>query len=193
MDGVIITTPGNTKKKKINKKFIILAIVSFITLIGGILAGVFIVKSRQLFNQEASTPGGTVKVSISPENKTINAGDTFTSKIYLDSAGIAISAMTIQLEYPYQGDEPSITATDIQINSALLTDNWDFPIKSINSSNGKVLVRIAGFSNSISGFTTTGNQELATIAFKGNSSGSINLTFNQTDSKVTQKIDGVDI
>ena len=188
MEGSIVTT-----KKKGNKNLLIAVIITTITLVGGLVAGILLVGQKQFFRQKASVSGGVAKVYISPESKTVSVGETFSAKIYIDSSGIAISALTIQLEYPYTSSEPPISVTDVQINSALAVENnWDFPIKSITTSGGKVLVRIAGFSNSISGYTTTGQEELATITFKGNSAGTISASFNQSDSKITKKSDGSD-
>lgn len=188
MEGTIVTT-----QKKNKKGLFIAAIITTITLVGGLIVGILLVGQQQFFKQKAAVPGGIAKVYISPESKTISIGETFNAKIYFDSSNIAISALTIQLEYPYTGSEPSISVTDIQVNSALaVQNNWDFPIKSITTSGGKVLVRIAGFSNSINGYTTTGQEELATITFKGNSAGTISASFNQTDSKITKKSDGSD-
>jgi hypothetical protein len=188
MEGSIVTT-----KKKNSKGLLVATIITTITLVGGLIVGILLVGQQQFFKQKAAVSGGVAKVYISPESKTVNVGETFTAKVYFDSSNTAISALTIQLEYPYTSSEPPISVTDVQVNSALaVQNNWDFPIKSITTSGGKVLVRIAGFSNSISGYTTTGQEELATISFKGNSAGTISASFNQTESKITKKADGSD-
>lgn len=189
MEGTIVTS-----KKKSNKNLIIAAIITTLTLVGGLAAGILLVGQRQLFRQKASVSGGVAKIYITPESNTINVGDVFSAKVYFDSGSIAVSAMTVQLEYSYSGSEPPISATDVQINSGLIQNNWDFPsvLKTITTSGGKVVIRFAGFSNSISGYTTTGQEELATITFSGNSQGTINVSFNPTESKMTKKSDGTD-
>lgn len=178
----------NDKKNKI-----ITGAILFLVLTGGLIAGLLLVARPQLFQQKASVSGGVAKAYLSPESKDINAGDTFPVKVYFDTGGVAISAFMVQLEYSYSGSEPPITATSIDINQDLVTnDMWDFPIKSVNIVGGKAVIKIAGFSNSIDGFNSGGQKELATLNFRGNSTGSITVSFNSTESKITKKADGAD-
>ncbi len=184
------TLPPTSSNKK---KYIIIGIISLLVIIIGIVASIILMGKRQLVEQKASTPTGIAKVYISPESKTIEVGETFTSTVSFDSANIAISALTIQLEYIYQGSNPPISTTDIQINSILPVNNsWDFPIKSITNNEGKVVIKIGGYNNSQDGYTTSGREKLATISFKGSSIGSISVQFNPTESKITKKSSGVD-
>lgn len=189
MDTVL---PPKTSNKN---KYIIIAIITLVVLIVGVIAGLMLMGRQQLVEQEAAVPTGIAKVSLSPETKTLQSGESFSANVLFDSAGNAISALTIQLEYTYSGAEPPIVTTtdDIQINSKLPVDNlWDFPVKSVTTEGGKVLIKIAGFSGSISGYTSTGQEVLATINFEGVSPGSINVQFNPVESKITLKSDGSD-
>jgi len=187
MDTVL--PPKNSNKKKL----IIIATISVFVLIAGVVAGLFLLGQRQLIEQEASVPTGVARVTINPETKSVNVGETFTSNILFDTANTAIAAITIQLEYTFEGSSPPITVEDIQINSTLPVDElWDFPVKSARIEGNKVIVRIAGFSNSVSGYTTTGQENLATVTFKGQSAGTITAVFNPTESKMTKKSDGSD-
>ena len=187
------TILSSAKSSKNKKKYIIITVISLLVITIGVVAGIILMGKRQLVEQKASIPEGTAKVYIKPESKTIEGEETFTSTVLFDSGGIAISALTVQLEYTYQGSAPPISATDIQINSILSTDNsWDFPTKSINKSGGKVIIRIGGYNSSQDGYITSGEEELATINFKGDSPGSINVQFNPTESKITKKSDGTD-
>lgn len=185
------TLPPKSSKKK---KYIIFAVISTLVIVMGVVLGLILLGKRQLIKQKASVPGGIAKISISPETKTINEGKTFTANVFFDSAGVAVSALTTQIEYTYQGDSPPISATQVQINSTLPVEHeWKFPVKSISDDNGKVIIRIAGFCNSIDGYTTSGQEQLASISFKGDSPGSISVQFDPTESIITQKSNSSDI
>lgn len=187
MDTVL---PPKTSNRK---KYIIIAVISVLVLIVGVIAGLILMGRRQLVEQEASTPTGIAKVNITPSNKTVNQGDTFTANVTFDTANTAIAAITIQLEYPFQGDAPPISISDVQINSKLPVEElWDFPINSVKKEGNKIVIKIAGFSNSVSGYISSGEETLATITFKADAPGSITAQFDQTVSKITKKSDGAD-
>lgn len=182
------------KPKKSKKRLIIFALITLIVLSAGVIAGIVLVRQPQDIREKAAVPTGTAKLFITPETKTINAGDTFTATILFDTANIAISGLTVKLEYTYTGDAPPISATQIDINPDLVLDsNWDFPYKNISEAGGKVNIEIAGLSASVDGYTTSGQENLATITFKGNHAGTINVTFNSTESVIAGKDSEQDI
>ncbi len=176
------------KPKKNIKKTIIFAVVTLIVLSAGIVAGLLLVRQPQDFREKAAVPTGTARIYLTPETKTISAGETFTATILFDTAGIAISGLTVKLEYPYTGDEPPISATSVEINPSLVLDsNWDFPYKNITEEGGAGKIEIAGLSTSTAGYTTDGQENLATITFRGNRSGTINVSFNANESVIASK------
>jgi hypothetical protein len=187
------TTVVEKPKSKTNKYLLAIAVV--VVLILGLVAAIFLAQRNQNIKERASTPTGIAKVRLSPTTKTIEVGDEFESVIYFDTGGRAISAITVQLSYTYTGNEPPISTDDlIEIDSSLVLDSsWNFPIKTVTSQNGTTIIKIGGYNNSDSGFTSTGEQSLATLTFKGESSGSINVTFDSSVSKIAQKQGSQDI
>jgi flagellar basal body-associated protein FliL len=182
------------QNKKNETKKIIVAILGTLFLLSGLGVGLILVRQNQQIKEKAATSVGTVRLFLSPETKTVNIDQTFSVNILLDTAGRSISALTIDISYPYEGDSPPITVSDIQINSQLVIDgNWNFPIKTINTENKMTQIRIAGLNSSTQGYKTTGEETVATITFKALSQGSINPSFNPTTTKATEKSTGEDI
>lgn len=189
-----IQTTVPAKPKRNIKKTLVVSLVTLIVLSAGIIAGLLLVKQPQDIREKASVATGTAKLYITPETKTISGGETFTTTILFDTAGIAISGLTVKLEYPFTGSEPPISITNVEINpSLILDDNWDFPYKNFSEAGGTGKVEIAGLSASTSGYTTGGQENLATVTFKGNGAGTINVAFNATESVMASKTEGKDI
>ena len=189
--GVITSKPKGGKGKK---TIIILSLIVTVVVLGGLIATLLLLPKEQDIREEAAVPGGVAKVYITPETKTINAGESFQANILFDTAGITMSAITVHLEYLYEGDVPPITATVIQTSSTLVTDElWAFPIQSISEENGKGVIKIAGFSGSVTGYQTSGQEVLATITFQGLTPGSITTSFDTSGSIITSKENETDI
>jgi len=189
------TTTVVTPKKPTNKKNLVVVIISLVVLVIGLIAGLILIRSQQNVSEKASTSTGVAKVKISPETKTIKVGDSFNADIYFDTGGRSISAITILLTYTYSGSEPPITTEElVKIDSNLVLDgNWNFPIKSVATQNGTVQIKIGGFNKSQSGYTSSGEEPLASITFKGKSAGTITVSFDTSQSKITNKDDGADV
>jgi hypothetical protein len=188
-DDKIITQP----KKNRNKAILITALGTLL-LGGGLAVGILLVRQSQQIKEKAATSTGTVKVFLSPETKNTQVGQVFSVNVLLDTDGRYISALTLDLSYPYTGNTPPIEATDIQVSSNLVVSgDWNFPIKTINTDNQLVQIRIGGLITSSQGYKTTGEETVATINFKAQATGSINLSFNPTTTKATDKTTGEDI
>ena len=187
------TTVVNQPEKKKNKYLI--PIILIVVLICGLVTAIFLVQKNQNIQEKASVATGVAKVRISPVTKTLAVGEELAAKIYFDSGGRAISALTIQLSYSFSGSTPPISADDlIEIDSNLVLDSsWNFPIKTVTSQNGKTIIKIGGYNNSDTGYTSSGEVSLATITFKGESAGSINVTFDTSASLISQKEGAQDI
>jgi len=189
-----IQTTAVAKPKRNTKKTIIVSLVVLIVLCAGIVAGLLLVRQPQDIREDAAVATGTAKLYLTPETKTISKGETFTATVLFDTAGIAISGLTVKLEYPYTGSEAPISITNVEINPSLILDNnWDFPYKNFAKSGGTEKVEIAGLSASTGGYTTDGQENLATITFKGNRAGTINVVFNAMESVMAEKASGEDI
>lgn len=185
-----VVTP---KQTKFPTKLVVIGAV-ILVLVLGLIASLFLVRQNQNVKEEAATPTGVAKVFITPETKTVQVGEEFTAEILLDTAGQYISAMTIQLEYSYSGDEPPIDATEIQTSTDLVTNkDWSFPVKTTTTSGGKVVIRIAGFNKAQTGYKSTAEEKVATVKFEALANGKVNATFNSTESKVTSKTTTQDI
>jgi hypothetical protein len=181
------------KSTKLPTKLVVVGTVMLV-LVLGLIASLFLVRQKQNVKEEAATPTGIVKVFITPETKTVQVGDEFTADILLDTAGQYVSALTIQLEYSYTGDDPPIDATDVQTSTDLMTNKeWSFPVKTTTTTGGKVVIRIAGFNKSTTGFKSTGEEKVATVTFEALSNGKIDATFNSSESRVTSKTTTQDI
>lgn len=180
--------------RKSKSKTILISILSTFLLGAGLATGILLVKQNQQIKEKAAQPEGTVKVFLSPDTKTVEIDQNFSVNILLDTGGRYISALTIDLSYPYTGNTPPIEATDLQINSNLVVNgDWNFPIKTINTDNQLVQIRIGGLNSSIQGFKTTGEEVIATINFQAREAGSIKISFNPTTTKATDKSTGDDI
>jgi len=186
--------PTEESFKKKNHSKTIIAILGTLLLALSVAVGILLVRQNQGFREKAATSTGTVKVFLSPETKTVAVGETFTANVLLDTAGNKISALTVYLSYPYSGDTPPVAATDIQINSDLIVNqNWNFPIKSVNTGEDLMEIRIGGLTSSSDGYQTTGETVIATISFKAQAAGSITVSFDPTMTKATNKTTGEDI
>ncbi|QLG69839.1 MAG: hypothetical protein CH104c_0608 [Candidatus Woesebacteria bacterium] len=183
-----------TQSKKNRNKAILITALGTLLLGAGLAVGILLVKQSQQIKEKAATPTGTVKVFLSPETNSVQVGQVFSVNVLLDTDSRYISALTLDLSYPYTGDTPPIEATDIQVSSNLIVGgNWNFPIKTINTDNQLVQIRIGGLNSSSQGYKTTGEETVATINFKAQAAGSINLSFNPTTTKATDKTTGEDI
>jgi len=185
-----------TQTKKNRGKTILIAALGTLILTIGLAIGILLVRQNQQIRERAATPTGTVKVFLSPETKTVQVGQTFSVNILLDTSDRYISALTLDLSFPYSGDTPPLAVNDtgIQINSNLVVNgNWNFPIKIVNSENQLFQIRIGGLNSLSQGYKTTGEETVATINFKAQATGSVTLSFNPTTTKATDKSTGEDI
>ncbi len=174
------------------KKLLIAVIV--LLLVAGLAAGILLVSQPQILPKKASTPTGTATIRLNPETKTVAAGTTFPVQMSFTTGGQPISAVTVQLDYPYTGTEPPIAVSSIQLNAALLaTGEWSLPIHTVTTQNGHARIRIAAVNTSLAGFTATTESVLGTIVFQGNQTGTINVAFDATESKITNKGSGQDV
>jgi hypothetical protein len=190
MENVLPVQPA---KKNNKKKYIIGSVILGVLLLG-LAVALVLVGRQQLFRQEASTPTGVATIRISPTTKSITVGQQFSPEIFFDTAGRAVTAIGVQLEYTFTGGTPPITTADnIQVNSVLLSENWNFTVKSVETIANKVVIQIGGTNSDQQGYTSTGEIKLATLSMTGQAPGSIVVTFNQSLSKITSEDNGQDV
>lgn len=178
-----------------NTRNILIALGLIIIIGAGVVIATILVRNQQLLRREAAVPEGTTEVRLSPETGNITVGDTLPVDILFNTSGLPISAITIQLDYSYTGDEPPIVIEEpIIFNNAFVTSaDWSFPIKSFTYSNGSARLRIAGINTSFAGFSNNSFTKIATINLKANRVGSMTLNFDSTQSKITSKESAEDI
>lgn len=162
----------------------------------GTAIGLYLIRNQQLLQKSASVPGGPATVSISPSTMTLNQDDTFTATVSFNPGGVVTQAVALRLEYTYDASlsQPPITATAVTPDPTLAADSqWTFTANSYEYQNGTADIYIAAFNTSVAGFNSNSETSLATITFKANSPGTINVTFNPTDSVITSKATAEDI
>jgi hypothetical protein len=176
---------------------IILSILGILIIIGGVVAGVILIRQRQQLQKEAAVPGGQATVTVSPESGTFNVGETFTVSVFFNTAGISISSVNVRLRYPFTGVSAEITASNVQINSALTSSgDWNCPTKNVTSEGGNVNIDIGCANIGASGYSTNTNTLLATFDLTATRTPVNNptvSTFDPTNSIITQKSNGQDI
>jgi hypothetical protein len=176
---------------------VVLSILGVIVLVGGVVAGVFLIKQRQQLINKAAVPGGLATVSLFPTSGTFNVGDTFPVSVYFNTSGIAISGITIRLTYPYSGVSPEVTASNIFINPMIeRSSDWNCPTKTVSAEGGNVIVDIACANIGASGYSNNADTLLATFDLTVGKTPATNplvLRFDTSQSIITQKSNGQDI
>lgn len=133
-------------------------------------------------------------LSLSPTNKTVNVGDTFTISVLLNTAGQSIDGVDLKsLNYnPYnlQVINPNNGIASNQIQAGVLMPNT--LANSVDTVNGKIV-----FSQVTNGGSKyNGSGTLATVTFKTLVAGTVSPTFNFTSGATTDSnvaSGGVDI
>ena len=176
-----------------NKKKLIIALVILAVTVVGLIVALVIVGQTQIFKKKAAVEGGVATVRLNPTTKTVEVNETFTVDVLFNTAEREISAISVLLKYPFSGSEPPIMVNnDIQISSILL-DDWNFAVKRVVESDGEIHIEIGGFVNAQTGYTSTGEELLATLTFNSQSEGTINVDFDVSQSKITDQAEGQDI
>lgn len=181
-----------SKRVKIIASVAVLVVLSF-----GVVAGVYLINQQQEIREKAATPQGQATVSISPADGTLAIGQSLPVSIYFNTENIPISAIAVRVQYPYSGASPALTASNIQINSALLsTGNWTCPVKRVYTEAMNAHIDIACVNTSTTGFITSTNTLLATFTLTANSVPATNptvLSFDPVDTIITDKATGQDV
>ena len=165
--------------------------------IGGFVAGLALLRQRQEIREEAAVPGGQAQASLFPTSGNFKVGDAFPVNVFFNTANIAVSGVSVRLTYPYSGPTPEMEASDLLINSSLLTSgDWTCPTRAIQAQAGTVNIDIACANISASGFSSNTDTLLATFNLKVSRvplDQSVTVRFDPTKSVITRKSDGSDI
>jgi hypothetical protein len=178
-------------------KRIITALLLILVVAGGAIAGLVLLRQRTSVEQEAAVPGGVAEVSIFPTSGSFNVGDTFPISIYFNTANVAVSGIEIRLMYPFTGTTPEVTASDIEINPGLLSSgDWTCPTQDILQESGNVHIEISCANIAETGYATNTDTLFATLNLTINRTPPVSplrVTFDRTESVITQKSNGQDI
>ena len=184
----------SAKPKKSKKKYILLILLFTIFIFGGLVAAFLLIPRYQYIREKAAIPGGVAKMFLTPESKSVEAGESFQANILFDTSGYKASGLTLRLLYPFEGDQPPISASDISYNTDLVTDgSWEFPYQKIYTSANNIIIELAGLNNTTEGYATQGQEVLATITFQANKPGTITVAFDEEKSVIADKTSATDI
>ncbi len=176
---------------------VILAVLSVLLLVGGFVAGLFLIRQRQDIREQASTPTGQATVNLFPEEGTFDVGDTFPVSVRFNTANIAVSRVSVRLTYPYSGSTPELTTGEIEINPSLLSSgDWTCPTKNVTAQAGIVQIDISCGNFSAAGFSSNTDTLLATFNMNVERTPVIDpvvLRFDPTQSVITDKSSNQDI
>lgn len=180
-----------------NIKKIIISLLVILVSGGGIIAGLVLVRQKQELREKAAVPGGQAEVSLFPTTGSFDVGDTFPVSVYFNTANIAISGVSVRLTYSYFGATPEFVASNIEINSVLLSSgDWTCPTRNVTAEAGKANIDIACANISAAGFSTSSDTLLATFDFAVERTPAVDpvvVRFDPSMSVITQKSDGQDI
>src|SRR3990172_2334799 len=98
---------------------VVASILGVLVLIGGVVAGILLVRERQDLREKAAVPGGQARVSLFPTTGNFKVGDTLPVSIYFNTSDVSISSINVRLRYPFSGTTPEISASNVTINSVL--------------------------------------------------------------------------
>ena len=177
---------------------ILLIILGLFLVLASIIVTVFLVRQRQELRKKAAVPEGEATVSLSPASIIKDVGAPFPIQISFNTNGVAISAITVRLNYAYSETTApiEIEGNQIQISSAISTsEDWSCPIKQTSSSGGRYYIDIACINTNTAGYTTTTDTPLASfnlVAAKVPEINPIILEFDPQQSIITKKADGQD-
>ncbi len=175
----------------------ITAVLVILVAIGGFVAGLLLLRQRQELREKAAVPSGQAEVSLFPITGNYDVGDTFPVSVFFNTSSIAISGISVRLTYQYGGATPEFVASNIEINSALLSSgDWTCPTRNIAAQGGNLNIDIACANISAAGFTTNTDTLLATFNMtveRVPATEPVEVRFEPSQSIITQKSDGQDI
>lgn len=172
---------------KLKKALII--IISFVWIGAALAAGVWLVGRKQLFQKKASVPGGIATVRFDPETAIKNSGEILTVQIPFDTAGEAISGITVIIDLSAGDETAPFTVIGVQPNSVLANGGLDYRVTTFTD----LSVDIFAVSLEAGGFTPSGEVSLATVSLLAQAPGTTTAVFDPVRSMITRSGAGGDI
>lgn len=146
--------------------------------------------------KNASVPGGTVEVSISPTSRTLAAGESTTLTVTLDTKGTPISGIAARIAYPFAGTQPLLTASNPNPIISQQDSNWDCQVVSTTVGTNVVQIDLGCLYVAQSGFISSTPVTLESFTVTGGSATTatpFTLAFEPGSTVVTAKSNGEDI
>lgn len=170
-------------------KKVLIIIISFIWLGAGLAAGIWLVREKQLLGKKASVPGGTATVRFDPATAAKNSGEVLAVQIPFDTAGAAISGITVKINLTDGGGAIPFRVIGVQPNSVLAADGLDYRVATFTD----LSVDIYAVTLEEGGFTPSGEVSLATVSLMAQAAGTTTASFDPVRSMITQAGPGGDI
>lgn len=178
-------------------KKVLAALLIIIVAIGGFVTGLYLLRERQDVGEQAAVPGGDAVVSFSPDTGNFSVGDTITTGVYFNTAGIPVSGVAIRIMYPFDGLTPAISVASITMNSTLLsTGDWTCPVQDSVQEGSNVVIEIACANNTASGYVANQDTMLAELALRierAPETSPLTVRFDPAESVITRRSDNEDI
>lgn len=146
--------------------------------------------------KNASVPGGTVEVSISPTSRTLAAGESTTLTVTLDTKGTPISGIAARIAYPFSGTQPLLTASNPNPIINQQDSNWDCQVVSTTVGTNVVQIDLGCLYIAQSGFissTPITLESFTVTAGTATTATPFTLAFEPGSTVVTAKSNGEDI
>lgn len=119
----------------------------------GVIVSLFLLNRPQDIRQQAAVEGGTAQIKITPTTANLKSGESTTATVSFSTEGTWIEGLTVQLQYPYTGDQSPLTASELTIDPALeASGRFNCSVKKIVSTTNPITIdvgctTIAGYSN----------------------------------------------
>jgi hypothetical protein len=157
-----------------------------------VLTLVFTLLSVVIHPSYAVVSGGTGKVILTPQAATLPVGSSQNIVLHINTAGTAVSSISIRATFPVSSNDLEVIS--ITPNNDLVALGWTFPIKTATTVGGTTTIDIGALNFTTTGYQTSTDVPLATIAFRANNAfATKTLTFDTGETKMLKKIDSTDI
>lgn len=162
----------------------------------GVIIALVITSSSTDPRKNASVPGGTVEVSMSPSSRTLNSGESTTVTVSLDTKGTPISGVAVRVFYPFTGSAPALTASNPNPLIAQQDNNWSCQVVSTTVDTNMVKIDLGCLYIAQAGYISNVAVPLESFTLTAGSvttSTPYTLAFEPASTVVTSKATGEDI
>jgi len=176
-----------------NRAKVTIIVTTLILLVGLILALVAMQSQLLIFNRVSSSTG-VAEISLSPSSSSVQVGDTFSVDVMIDAQGKVISGASVLINYVTGNDYP-LKIVKVEKSAALQGGEWIYPVMKpgAEGSTSPGEIQIAALYVSPRGYSSDTSFSIATITFEAQSAGDVQLNFDVTETKITEKSTAQDI